>query len=165
MEIGTWREAGSLPYRGRAIIQPFILYLISHISFLSPQKNRKEPDFCPENAMLEFVAIILPGVVFAYAAEALMKRRLTTHYFLFLAAFNILALNVASLVLRNFIADFLSADGYALASGNMEYATALLKQIIYACLAGIPLCLVEAFIGKYIHLSLDDTKKEEDKHG
>ena len=115
--------------------------------------------------MLEFVAILLPGVVFAYAAEALMKRRLTTHYFLFLAAFNILALNVASLVLRNFIADFLSADGYALASGNMEYATALLKQIIYACLAGIPLCLVEAFIGKYIHLSLDDTKKEEDKHG
>ena len=167
MEIGTWREAGSLPYRGQAIIQPFILYLISYISYLVPlpSKNRKEPDFCPENAMLEFVAILLPGVIFAYAAEALMKRRLTTHYFLFLAAFNILALNVASLVLRNFIADFLSADGYALASGNMEYATALLKQIIYACLAGIPLCLVEAFIGKYIHLSLDDTKKEEDKHG
>ena len=162
MEIGTWREAGSLPSKGQAIIQPFILYLISQSSH---PINRKEPDFCPENAMLEFVAILLPGVIFAYAAEALMKRRLSTHYFLFLAAFNILALNVASLVLRNFIADFLSADGYALASGNMEYATALLKQIIYACLAGIPLCLVEAFIGKYIHLSLDDTKKEEDKHG
>ena len=112
--------------------------------------------------MLEFVAIILPGVIFAYAAEALMKRRLATHYFIFLAAFNVLALNVAALALRNIIADFLSADGYLLATGSMEYATALLKQIIYSCLSGIPLCVVEAFIGRYICLSLDDTKKEEE---
>lgn len=115
--------------------------------------------------MLEFVAIILPGVLFAYAAEALMRRRLDTHYFLFLAAFNVLALNFTALLLRNFIMDFLSEDGYALASGNMEYATALLKQIIYSVLSGIPLCLVEAFIGKYISFHLDDTKKEdEEKH-
>lgn len=112
--------------------------------------------------MLEFVAIILPGVIFAYAAECLMKRRLDTHYFLFLEAFNILALNIAALALRNFIADFLSEDGYILASGNMEYTAALLKQIIYAVLAGIPLCLAEAFIGRYISVSLDDTKKEEE---
>ena len=111
--------------------------------------------------MLEFVAIILPGVVFAYAAEALMKRRLTTHYFIFLAAFNILAMNFAALLFRNIIADFLTADGYLLAAGNMEYATALLKQIIYACLTGIPICLVEAFIGKYVYLSLDDTKEKD----
>lgn len=110
--------------------------------------------------MLEFVVIILPGVVFAYAAEFLMKRRLSTHYFLFLVAFNILALNFASLELRNVTADFLSADGYALASGNMDYAVALLKQMIYACLAGVPLSIVEAFIGKYISLSLDDTGEE-----
>ena len=116
--------------------------------------------------MLEFVAIILPGVLFTYGAEALMKRRLTTHYFIFLAAFNILAMNFAALLFRNIIADFLSADGYLLASGNMEYATALIKQIMYACLTGIPLCLAEAFIGRYVHLSLDDTKKEnEEKHG
>lgn len=107
--------------------------------------------------MLEFVAIILPGVVFAYAAEFLMKRRLNTHYFLFLVAFNILALNFLSLELRNVTADFLSEDGYALASGNMDYAVALLKQMIYACLAGVPLSIVEAYIGKYVSLSLDDT--------
>ena len=111
--------------------------------------------------MLEFVAIILPGVIFAYAAEALMRRRLGTHYFLFLAAFNILALNFAALALRNIVADFLSADGYLLATGNMDYATALLKQIIYSVLSGIPLCVVEAFIGKYISIHLDDTKKED----
>ena len=111
--------------------------------------------------MLEFVAILFPGVIFAYAAQALIKRKLSAHSFVFLAAFNILALNFAALLLRNFIVDFLSDDGYALASGYMDYATALLRQITYACLAGIPLALVEAFIGKYIHLSLDDTKKEE----
>ena len=59
-------------------------------------------------------------------------------------------------------ADFLSADGYVLASGNMDYAEALLKQSLYAILTGIPLCLVEAFIGRYISISLDDTKKEEE---
>ncbi len=115
--------------------------------------------------MLEFVAILFPGVIFAYAAQTLMKRRLSTHYFLFLAAFNILALNFAALLLRNFIVDFLSDDGYALSSGYMDYATALLRQITYACLSGVPLSLAEAFIGKYIQLRLDDTKKEEDKHG
>ena len=44
----------------------------------------------------------------------------------------------------------------------MEYATALLKQIIYACLAGIPLCLAEAFLGRFLSISLDDTKKDEE---
>lgn len=116
----------------------------------------------PKETMLEFVAIILPGIVFAFAAERLMKRRLDTHYFVFLAAFHILALNFAALVLRNIIADFLSTDGYVLASGNMDYAEALLKQSLYAILTGIPLCLVEAFIGRYISVSLDDTKKEDE---
>ena len=111
--------------------------------------------------MLEFIAIILPGVVFAYAAQVLMKRKPTTHSFLFLAAFNILALNFAALLLRNFITDFLSEDGYALASGYMDYTTALLRQITFACLTGVPLCLAEAYIGRYVHLSLDKAKKEE----
>ena len=111
--------------------------------------------------MLEFIAILFPGVIFAYAAQTLMKRRLSTHYFLFLTAFNILALNFAALLLRNFITDFLSDDGYALSSGYMDYATALLRQITYACLSGVPLCLVEAYIGKYVHLRLDKAKKEE----
>ena len=114
--------------------------------------------------MLEFVVIILPGVIFAWAAEHLMKRRLDTHYFLFLTAFNILALNVAALALRNLIADFLSPDGYLLSSGTMDYATSLLKQAIYSLLSGVPLCLVEAFIGRYIFVSLDDTKKEEEEN-
>ena len=111
--------------------------------------------------MLEFIAILFPGVIFAYAAQTLMKRKLTTHSFLFLAAFNILALNFAALLLRNFITDFLSEDGYALSSGYMDYATALLRQITFACLSGVPLCLVEAYIGKYVHLRLDKAKKEE----
>ena len=113
--------------------------------------------------MLEFVAIFLPGVIFACAAEHLMKRKLETHYFIFLAAFNILALNVAALALRSIIADFLSQDGYILASGTMDYATSLLKQALYSVLSGIPVCLVEAFIGRYVFVSLDDTKKEEEE--
>lgn len=112
--------------------------------------------------MLEFVAIFLPGVIFACAAEHLMKRKLDTHHFIFLAAFNILALNIAALALRSIIADFLSQDGYILSSGTMDYATSLLKQALYSVLSGIPVCLVEAFIGRYVFVSLDDTKKEEE---
>ena len=115
--------------------------------------------------MLEYVSILLPGVIFAYAAQALMKRRLSKSGFLFLSAVNILALNALLLLLRgDEIMLFRDANGYVLALSNMEYATALLKQMILTCLAGIPICLVEAFIGRYIHLSLDDTKKEEEKH-
>lgn len=114
--------------------------------------------------MLEFVVIILPGVIFAWAAEHLMKRKLDTHYFLFLTAFNILALNVAALALRNLIADFLSPDGYILSSRIMDYAESLLKQALYSLLSGVPLCLVEAFIGRYVFVSLDDTKKEEEEN-
>lgn len=113
--------------------------------------------------MLEFVAIFLPGVIFACAAEHLMKRKLDTHYFIFLAAFNILVLNIAALALRSIIADFLSQDGYIMASGIMDYATSLLKQALYSILSGFPLCLVEAFIGRYVFVSLDDTKKEEEE--
>ena len=113
--------------------------------------------------MLEFVVILLPGILFAYAAEWLMKRRLGTHHFLFLSAFNVLVLNFSTLMLCDFMADFLSADGYVLALGSMQYATTLLKQIIFIALVGIPLCLVEAFIGRYISISLDDTKKEKEE--
>ena len=113
--------------------------------------------------MLEFVAILLPGVIFAYAAEALMRRRLGTHYFLFLAAFNILVLNMVALALHTIPADFLTGDGYILASGSMEYATALIKQIIYTCVFGVLLCLLEVFVGRFVHLHLDDTKEEDNK--
>ena len=89
--------------------------------------------------MLEFVVIFLPGVIFAWAAEHLMKRKLDTHYFLFLTAFNILA------------------------SGTMDYTTSALKQALYSILSGFPLCLVEAFIGRYVFVSLDDTNKEEEE--
>ena len=110
--------------------------------------------------MLEFVAIFLPGVIFACAAEHLMKRKLDTHYFIFLAAFNILVLNIAALALRSIIADFLSQDGYILASGTMDYAASVLKQALYSILSGFPLCLVESFIGRYVVVSLDNTNKE-----
>lgn len=113
--------------------------------------------------MLEFVAIFLPGVIFACAAEHLMKRKLDTHYFIFLAAFNILVLNIAALALRSIIADFLSQDGYILASGTMDYAASVLKQALYSILSGFPLCLVEAFIGRYVVVSLDNTNKEEEE--
>lgn len=112
--------------------------------------------------MLEYVSILLPGLLFAYAVEVLMKRKLSKSGFLCLSAVNILALNALLLLLRgDEIVLFRDAGGYVLALSNMEYATILLKQMILTCLAGIPLCLAEAFIGKYIHLSLDDTKKEE----
>ena len=111
--------------------------------------------------MLEYVSILLPGVIFAYATEALMKRRLSKSGFLFLSAVNILALTALLLLLRgDEIVLFRDAGGYVLALSNMEYATILLKQMILTCLAGIPLCLAEALIGRFLHLSLDDTGKE-----
>lgn len=115
--------------------------------------------------MLEFVIIVLPGIIFAYFAEFLMKRRLHPHSFLSLAAFNVLVLNVVALALHSITTDFLSVDGYTLALGNMDYATGVIKQIVLSALAGIPLCLVEAFIGRFISVSLDDTKrsKKEDE--
>ena len=112
--------------------------------------------------MHEFVVILLPGIVFSHGAEHLMKRKLDTHYFVFLSAFNILVLNIAALALRSIIADFLSQDGYLMSSGTMDYATSLLRQALYSLLSGIPVCLAEAFLGRYLFISLDDTKKEED---
>lgn len=115
--------------------------------------------------MLEFVVIVLPGIIFAYFAEFLMKRRLHPHSFLSLAAINVLVLNVVALALHSITTDFLLADGYTLALGNADYAIGVIKQIILSALAGIPLCLVEAFLGRFISVSLDDTgrgKKEEE---
>ena len=45
----------------------------------------------------------------------------------------------------------------------MDYATSALKQALYSILSGFPLCLVEAFIGRYVFVSLDDTNKEEEE--
>lgn len=115
--------------------------------------------------MLEFVVIVLPGIIFAYFAEFLMKRRLHPHSFLSLAAFNVLVLNTVALTLHSITTDFLLADGYTLALGNADYAIGVIKQIILSALAGIPLCLAEAFLGRFLSVSLDDTgrgKKEEE---
>lgn len=115
--------------------------------------------------MLEFVVIVLPGIIFAYFAEFLMKRRLHPHSFLSLAAFNVLVLNMVALTLHSIATDFLLADGYTLALGNADYAIGVIKQIILSALAGIPLCLAEAFLGRFLSVSLDDTgrgKKEEE---
>lgn len=115
--------------------------------------------------MLEFVILVLPGIIFACFAEFLMKRRLHPHSFLSLAAFNVLVLNVVALALHSITTDFLQADGYTLALGNADYALGVIKQIILSALAGIPLCLVEAFLGRFLSVSLDDTgrgKKEEE---
>lgn len=115
--------------------------------------------------MLEFVVIVLPGIIFAYFAEFLMKRRLHPHSFLSLAAFNVLVLNMVALTLHSITTDFLLADGYTLALGNADYAIGVIKQIILSALAGIPLCLAEAFLGRFLSVSLDDTgrgKKEEE---
>lgn len=115
--------------------------------------------------MLEFVILVLPGIIFAYFAEFLMKRRLHPHSFLSLAAFNVLVLNMVALTLHSITTDFLLADGYTLALGNADYAIGVIKQIILSALAGIPLCLAEAFLGRFLSVSLDDTgrgKKEEE---
>lgn len=115
--------------------------------------------------MLEFVVIVLPGIIFAYFAEFLMKRRLHPHSFLSLAAFNVLVLNMVALALHSITTDFLLADSYTLALGNADYAIGVIKQIILSALAGIPLCLAEAFLGRFLSVSLDDTgrgKKEEE---
>lgn len=110
--------------------------------------------------MLEFVVIVLPGVIFAYFAEFLMKRRLHLHAFLSLAAFHVLVLNVAALALGSITVDFLSADGYTLALGNADFATGIIKQVILSALIGIPLCLAEAFLGKFLSVSLEDRGQE-----
>ena len=112
--------------------------------------------------MLAFAVVILPGVLFAYAAEWLMKRKLNTHSFLFLAAFNVLSMNLIALALDMVPEIFLSAEGYNLAIRNMDYATALVKYIVFTALPGIPLCLAEAFLGRFLSISLDDTKKDEE---
>ena len=80
--------------------------------------------------MLEFVIILLPGVLFALGAQRLMRCRLDIHDLLFLTVLNILVLNLAALVLRNFIMDFLSTDSYALATGTLAYSQGLLHQLL-----------------------------------
>lgn len=112
----------------------------------------------PEASMLEFVIILLPGVLIALCAQRLMRCPLDRHALLFLLVLNILVLNLAALVLRNFIMDFLSTDSYALATGTLAYSQGLLHQLLYQLLAGIPLCLLEAYLGRYISVRLDDTK-------
>lgn len=113
--------------------------------------------------MLEFVCIILPGVFFAYAAEALMNRQLTRHGFGFLAVTNVLLMNAAVLAFRNYFADFLTDDTYALALGSLDATTALMKQLIFSGVIGVPLCLIEAFAGRFLRLRLEDTGKEDSK--
>ena len=118
--------------------------------------------------MLEFAILVLPGIIFAYFAEFLMKRRLHPHSFLSLAAFNVLVLNMVALALHSITTDFLQADGYTLALRNADTALGVIKQMILIALTGIPLCLAEAFLGRFLSVSLDDTKRskkeDEEKH-
>lgn len=110
--------------------------------------------------MLEFVMILLPGVLLTYGTEFLMKRRLQRRTFLLLMVFHILALNGVLLALGAIPEAFLHGDGYTWALTSMEYATALIKQFLFTALVGIPLALIEAVLGRFLRLSLDDTRKE-----
>ena len=112
--------------------------------------------------MLEIVSIMFPGIIFAYAAEYLMHKKVSRHYFIFLCIFNIFALNVASLLLRDYLAFFLTADGYSQAVGSKDTAAVLLKHLVFACVAGVPLSFVEAYIGKAFSVHLE--KKEGEEH-
>lgn len=109
--------------------------------------------------MLLFIVLFFPGILFAYAAEYLMKRRLDTHGFLFLAVFNILAINFIVMLLRNWITVFLSPDDYRLV---VDATDNFVKQIIFSGIVGLPLCLLEALIGKHVSLRLEDTKQDEE---
>lgn len=108
--------------------------------------------------MLLFIVLFFPGILFAYAAEYLMKRRLDTHRFLFLAIFNILAINFIAMALRNVVTVFLTGEDYRMAVDSMDH---FVKQIIFSGIVGAPLCLVEALIGKHVSLELEDSKKEQ----
>lgn len=107
--------------------------------------------------MLLFIVLFFPGILYAYAAEFLMKRRLDTHQFVFLAMFNILAINFISMFLRDIVTVFLFVENYQLAVESMDN---LIKQTIYSGFVGFPLCILEAIIGKHISLRLEDSKKE-----
>lgn len=107
--------------------------------------------------MLLFIVLFFPGILYTYAAEYLMKRRLDTHYFVFLAMFNVLAINFISMLLRDIVTIFFFVENYQLAVESMEN---LVKQTIYSGFVGFPLCILEAIIGKYVSLRLEDTKKE-----
>lgn len=116
--------------------------------------------------MLEIVAILFPGIIFAYAAEYLMHKQVSRHYFIFLCVFNIFALNVASMLLRDYLMFFLTADEYSQALGSKDYAAVLLKHLVFACAAGVPLSIAEAFIGKVfsIHLEKKEDQKEHEQN-
>ncbi|MGM9604548.1 MAG: hypothetical protein ACI3XG_05740 [Faecousia sp.] len=107
--------------------------------------------------MLLFIVLFFPGILFAYAAEFLMRRRLDRHSFFFLVVFNILAINFVAMLLRNVVTVFLTGEDYKMAIESMDH---FVKQIIFSGIVGAPLCLLEAIIGRYVTLRLDDTKKE-----
>ena len=109
--------------------------------------------------MLLFIVLFFPGILFAYAAEYLMKRRLDTHGFLFLAMFNILAINFAAMLLRDVVTMFLVPEDYRMAVDSMEH---FVRQIIFSGILGTPLCLLEAVIGKHVSLRLEDTRQHEE---
>lgn len=124
----------------------------------------KESGTCLIESMLEFVCFILPGVFFAYAAEFMMRqKKINVHRLVFLSVTNILVLTFAVLALRNFIGDFLTADTYNLAIGSMDHAEAVMKQLIFSACAGVPLCLVEAFLAKHLSLGLETQEDGEAK--
>ncbi len=115
--------------------------------------------------MLEFVFIMFPGIIVSYAVEYLMRKRMNRHQFVFLCVFNILVLNLAVLMFRHSMMDYLIGGGYANAMDDENGANAAILQVIYSFIAGIPLGIIEAFIGKVFSARLVDTsKKDEDGH-
>lgn len=111
--------------------------------------------------MLEIVSIMFPGIIFAYVAEYLMHKKVSRHYFIFLCIFNIFALNVASLLLRDHLLFYLTSDGYTRVIGNETISTVSLKHLTFACVAGVPVSIVEAFIGRIFSLHLEKKEGEE----
>ena len=85
--------------------------------------------------MLQFITLIFPGILFAYVAEYLMKRRLDTHHFIFLSLFNILTINFIAMLLRDVFTVFLTSDDYKLVVESMENS---IKQIVFSGIVGVP---------------------------
>ena len=107
--------------------------------------------------MLQFITLIFPGILFAYVAEYLMKRRLDTHHFIFLSLFNILTINFIAMLLRDVFTVFLTSDDYKLVVESMENS---IKQIVFSGIVGVPLALLEALADKYLSLRLEDSAKQ-----
>lgn len=110
--------------------------------------------------MLDFVCVILPGIFFTFVAEALQRKKLSFHDFCFLAVTNVLAMNLITLGMRFFVADFLYMETSELTLGDAFAAASAIKYLLAEVLVGIVLSVAEAFAGKYINLRLEITEEK-----